>query len=168
MKLWQLSTVILFAVFLDGCGNKPQPPVAAPSPPASTAASPPAAALPRMPSPAGAKVTILSPANGEKLKSPVTVKFGIEGMTLAPAGSNDPNSGHHHLLIDAALPETIGGPTGEPIPKDGRHQHFGKAQTEAQIDLPSGEHTLQLLLGDGNHVPHNPAVYSQQVLITVE
>jgi hypothetical protein len=107
---------------------------------------------------------ILSPANGEKLRSPVTVKFGIEGMTLAPAGSNDPNSGHHHLLVDAALPDDMG----RPILKDDRHLHFGKAQTETQVDLPPGEHTLQLLLGDGNHVPHDPPVFSPQVLITVE
>jgi hypothetical protein len=85
-------------------------------------------------------------------------------MTLAPAGSSDANTGHHHLLVDAPLPDAMG----VPIPKDERHLHFGKAQTEAQIELPPGEHTLQILLGDGNHVPHDPPVYSPQVLITVE
>ena len=161
MKRWQTPALIFCTILLNACGSKEQPP----APTASPSASPPAAvAMPRMPSPAGARVTILSPVNGEKLKSPVTVKFAIEGMTLAPAGSADANTGHHHLLVDAALPDAMGAP----IAKDDRHLHFGKGQTEAQIELPPGEHTLRILLGDGNHVPHDPPVYSPQVLITVE
>ena len=153
------------SVILAACGGKPPEPMQsaeAPKPAAAPAA--PAASMPRAPSAAGARVTITSPANGEKVKSPVTVKFSIEGMTLAPAGSSDPNTGHHHLLVDAALPDAMD----QPIPKDEKHVHLGKGQTEAQLDLPPGQHTLQLLLGDGNHVPQDPPVYSPQVLITVE
>jgi Domain of unknown function (DUF4399) len=164
MKLWQASGFIICVALLNACGNKPPPPAPTSEPAASTAATPATAAMPRTAAPAGAKVSIVSPANGEKLKSPVTVKFAIEGMSLAPAGSSDANSGHHHLLVDTALPDAMG----QAIAKDGRHLHFGKGQTETQIDLPPGEHTLQLLLGDGNHVPHDPPVYSQQILITVE
>lgn len=166
MKKW-LKTIIYssLAVGLTACGGKPPTPPEAPQPAAAaTAPAATPAAMPRMASPAGARISITSPANGEKVKSPVTVKFAIEGMTLAPAGSNEPNTGHHHLLVDAALPDDMS----KPIPKDDRHLHFGKGQTEAQIELPPGQHTLQLLLGDGNHVPHDPPVFSGQVLITVE
>lgn len=162
MKNW-LKTIVYssLAIGLTACGGKPPTPPEA----AKTAAEAPApAAMPRMASPAGATVSITSPANGEKVKSPVTVKFAIEGMTLAPAGSTEANTGHHHLLVDAALPDVMG----QPIVKDDRHLHFGKGQTEAQIELPPGQHTLQLLLGDGNHVPHDPPVFSGQILITVE
>jgi hypothetical protein len=164
MKLWQASGFIICVALLNGCGNKPQPPGPTSEPAASATTTPAATPLPRTAAPAGARVSIVSPANGEKVKSPVTVKFAIEGISLAPAGSSDPNSGHHHLLVDTALPEAMG----QVIPKDDRHLHFGKGQTETQIELPPGEHTLQLLLGDGNHVPHDPPVYSQQILITVE
>jgi hypothetical protein len=106
---------------------------------------------------------ISSPANGAAAKSPVTVTFMIEGMTLAPAGTNEPNTGHHHLLVDTGLPAPD-----QPIPKDTNHIHFGQAQTEAAVELAPGQHTLQLLLGDGNHVPHDPPVASDVITITVE
>jgi len=115
------------------------------------------------PSPAGAKESILSPADGATVSSPVTVKFGMEGMEIVPAGTDKPNTGHHHLLIDAELP-----PMNAAIPKDATHMHFGKGQTEASITLAPGKHTLQLLLGDKDHMPHNPPVYSQKITITVK
>ena len=83
-------------------------------------------------------------------------------MGVAPAGVDKPNSGHHHLLIDAPLP-----PLDQPIPNDENHLHFGGGQTEATVTLPKGRHTLQLLLGDAYHVPHDPPVYSVPVIVYV-
>jgi hypothetical protein len=156
-----LSLVLVVAA----CGGKP-PPVPATEPPQAEAAAPATAApapLPRTAAPAGARVTIVSPANGATVKSPVTVVFAIEGMALAAAGSEEPNTGHHHVLIDTGLP-----PLDQPIPKNEGHVHFGQAQTEGQLELSPGQHTLQLLLADGNHVPHDPPVVSEQITITVE
>lgn len=168
MKKW-LPVIALSSLTLGlaACGGKPEP--AAPSaPPAATepAPTPPPAPPPaaRNPAPAGAKVAIVSPANGATVKSPVKVQFSIEGMDLAPAGTAQPNSGHHHLLIDTGLPEDLN----QPVAKDEQHLHYGQAQTEAEVTLAPGSHTLQLLLGDVNHVPHDPPVVSEQITITVE
>ena len=169
MKTW-LSTAALVVLIaaLPGCG-KPQPPApqAETPPPAAPETAPATTAAPmamaRMASPAGAKVAITSPAAGATVKSPVTVTFSLEGMTLAPAGTSEPNTGHHHLLVDADVPALD-----QPIPKDANHLHYGQAQTEAQVELTPGQHTLQALLGDGNHVPHDPPVMSDQITVTVE
>ena len=117
----------------------------------------------RTPSPPGAKVFIIEPKDGATVSSPVTVKFGIEGMDVAPAGTDKPNSGHHDLLIDTTVTDFS-----EAIPKDENHIHYGKGQTEATIELKPGKHTLQLLLGDKNHIPHDPPVKSDVVTITVQ
>jgi Domain of unknown function (DUF4399) len=123
-----------------------------------------AGAQERMPSPHGAKVFIISPKNGATVTSPVTVKFGIKGMTLAPAGTKQENSGHHHLLIDTDAPADLNAPL--PAIPD-KIVHFGKAQTETTLTLPPGKHTLQLLLADDKHIPHNPPVMSKKITITV-
>ena len=116
------------------------------------------------PSPAGAKVFIISPKNGATVSNPVTVKFGIKGMTLAPAGTATANTGHHHLLIDTDPPADLS----QPLPAiPDKIVHFGKAQTETTLTLPPGKHTLQLVLGDQNHIPHNPPVISKKITITV-
>lgn len=112
---------------------------------------------------AGAKVMILEPANGATVASPVTVKFGIAGMDISPAGTAKENSGHHHLLIDQKLADPKAG-----IPADEHHKHFGKGQTEAVVELTPGTHTLQLVLADHNHIPHDPIVQSEVVTITVK
>jgi len=117
----------------------------------------------RTPAAPGAKVTILEPKNGAEVTSPVTVKFGIEGMELAPAGTEKAMSGHHHVLIDAELADV-----NSPIPADDHHKHFGKGQTEAALDLKPGKHTLQLVLGDYNHIPHDPVVQSDVITIIVK
>jgi hypothetical protein len=117
----------------------------------------------RTPSPAGAEVYFIAPADGATVSSPVTVKFGLKGMGIAPAGITFDNTGHHHLIIDADLP-----PAGAPIPTDANHVHFGKGQTEATVELKPGKHTLQLLLGDFGHVPHDPIVTSKKITITVK
>ncbi len=118
----------------------------------------------RTPSPPGAKVYIVSPKNGAQVTSPVTVKFGIKGMKIVPAGTKEDNSGHHHLLIDTAVPSDLSSPL--PAIPD-KIVHFGKGQTETTIMLPPGKHTLQLVLGDANHIPHNPPVISKKITITV-
>jgi hypothetical protein len=115
------------------------------------------------PSPPGAKVFFIAPKSGATVTSPVSFKFGIEGMVVAPAGSETPNSGHHHLLIDTKL-----GDVTSPIPADDNHKHFGKGQTEAQLELKPGQHTLQLILGDQNHIAHDPPVQSEVITITVK
>jgi len=113
--------------------------------------------------PQGASVYFISPKDGESVKNPVVVRFGLKGIGVAPAGIEMVNTGHHHLIIDAPLPDLAA-----TIPTDDQHRHFGGGQTEAEITLAPGEHTLQLLLGDHLHVPHNPAIVSEKITITVE
>jgi hypothetical protein len=117
----------------------------------------------RTPSPAGAKVFIIEPKDGATVSSPVSLKFGIEGMEVAPAGTDKPNTGHHHLIIDSAITDFSSA-----LPKDETHIHYGKGQTEASIELKPGKHTLQLILGDKNHIPHDPPVKSDVIAITVD
>jgi hypothetical protein len=117
----------------------------------------------RTPSPAGAEVYIISPKDGATVKSPVTVQFGLKGMGIAPAGMKFENAGHHHLVIDSEPPAD----QNMPLPTTEKLLHFGKGQTEASVTLPPGKHTLQLVLGDQNHTPHNPPVVSKKITITV-
>lgn len=121
-----------------------------------------AAGLPRSSAPAGAQLYFISPRDGATVGSPVTVRFGLRGMGIAPAGVAVENTGHHHLLIDVDPP-----PLDLPVPSDPQHLHFGKGQTEAEIELAPGTHRLQLLLGDHLHIPHEPPVISERITITV-
>lgn len=121
-------------------------------------------ALAVTPAPEGARAYIISPVDGAAVSSPVTVVFGLEGMGVAPAGVEKANTGHHHLLID--VPDVPA--AGQPIPADDNHKHFGGGQTQVSVELPPGQHTLQLVLGDQNHVPHEPPVISERITITVE
>jgi hypothetical protein len=121
-------------------------------------------ALAREPSPAGAEVYIVSPKDGAKVKGPVTVVFGLKGMGVAPAGIKLENTGHHHLLVDSDAPADLS----LPLPANEKTIHFGKGQTETTLTLPPGRHTLLLVLGDSLHVPHDPAVISKKISITVE
>jgi hypothetical protein len=106
---------------------------------------------------------IIWPNDGEVIPGgDFVVLFGLHGMGTAPAGVDKPLTGHHHLLIDTDLP-----PLDQPIPADDNHIHFGRGQTEYHLVLPKGQHTLQLLLGDANHIPHTPPVMSEQITITV-
>ena len=115
------------------------------------------------PSVDGAYVYIVSPAHGEVVTSPLKVVFGLSGMGVAPAGVDKAKTGHHHLLIDTALPDLT-----RPIPADDTHRHFGGGQTEVVIELTPGDHSLQLLLADFAHSPHNPPLSSQQISIRVK
>jgi hypothetical protein len=108
----------------------------------------------------------ISPAGGETLTGQVKVVFGLKGMSVALAGVDKAGSGHHHLLIDVA--SLTGDALTEAIPSDDNYLHFGGGQTETLLDLEPGTHTLQIVLGDHNHVPHNPPVMSAQITITVE
>ncbi len=115
-------------------------------------------------SPQDAKVYIISPKDGETVSNPVRVLFGLKEMGVAPAGIFKENTGHHHLLIDVdKLP-----PMNAPIPSDAKHVHFGGGQTEVTLTLEPGKHTLQLLLADLAHVPHNSPVMSKKITITVK
>ena len=114
------------------------------------------------PSPPGASVYFIDLQNGATLGPTTTIYFGLRGMGVAPAGVLKENTGHHHLLIDADLPAA-----GQPIPSDFSYLHFGNGQTQAQVSLSPGEHTLQLLLGDHDHVPHSPPVMSQRITVRV-
>jgi hypothetical protein len=117
----------------------------------------------RTPAPADAYVYIGWPQDGEVIHGTrVKVWFGTRNFGVAPAGVEKPNTGHHHLLIDVDLP-----PLDQPIPNDKNHLHFGGGQTETVVELPPGKHTLQLLMGDANHVPHNPPVMSKKITIYV-
>ena len=121
-------------------------------------------ALSGTPSPAGANLYIISPADGEVVQKSVTIKFGLKGMGVAPAGVDRPNTGHHHLLIDVKkLP-----PLNKPLPADAQHKHFGGGQTQTTLTLSPGKHTLQLLLADKNHVPHDPPLMSEKISIIVK
>lgn len=116
------------------------------------------------PAPADAGVYFIEPADGATVKQEFTVRFGLRGMGVAPAGIAHPNTGHHHLLIDVATPPKAG----EPIPNDAQHRHFGGGQTEVALRLVPGKHTLRLLLGDHLHRPHDPPVMSEEITVTVE
>lgn len=109
-----------------------------------------------------AELYFIKPADGETVSGPVKVVFGLRGMGVAPAGVQLANTGHHHLIINAPTP-----PAGKPVPADANHLHFGGGQTETVIELEPGTHTLQLVLGDHLHVPHDPPVVSERITITV-
>lgn len=134
----------------------------APKPPVATPAVMPSGAQ-RKPSPADAKVYFVGVQNGAEVPARVTLRFGVASMGVAPAGLDNPNTGHHHLLIDTPLPALD-----LPIPSDFNHLHFGAGQTEAEITLPPGKHKLQLLFADENHVPHNPPVMSAVIEVVVK
>jgi Domain of unknown function (DUF4399) len=125
----------------------------------------PAVALGQTAAPPNAAVYFISPKDGDTVSSPFKVQFGLTGMGVAPAGVDKPNTGHHHLIIDATLsPAELK----EPIASDVKHLHFGGGQTETMVTLPPGQHTLQLVLGDWSHVPFSPPLMSPVVTVTVK
>ncbi|MDA7948819.1 MAG: DUF4399 domain-containing protein [Hyphomicrobiaceae bacterium] len=113
--------------------------------------------------PEGAKVYFIEPADGATVSSPVSVKFGLSGMGVAPAGTEKKNTGHHHLLINQKLEDY-----NAPIPADEKHIHFGGGQTETKVELKPGTYKLQLILGDLNHIPHDKPVESEAITVTVK
>ncbi|MGF1476398.1 MAG: DUF4399 domain-containing protein [Geminicoccaceae bacterium] len=118
------------------------------------------------PSPDGARVYFVNIEDGDNLTNPVLIQFGLEGMGVAPAGAEGfEHTGHHHLLINEQLE---GEELNEPVPADDQHVHFGGGQTQVEIELPPGEHVLQLVLADANHIPHDPPVMSERITVTVK
>lgn len=111
---------------------------------------------------ADTEVYFIEPKDGAVISGPVTVVFGLKGMGVAPAGTDKAKTGHHHLIIDAPLPDLKAG-----IPMDENYRHFGGGQTQVTLKLKPGKHTLQLLLGDMNHIPHAKPLYSKKITITV-
>ena len=116
------------------------------------------------PAPADAYLYIGWPVDGQVVSAgkPVRVWFGLRNMGVAPKGVEFPNTGHHHLLIDTDLPDM-----NQEIPSDRNHLHFGAGETETTVELAPGRHTLQLLMGDDKHIPHNPPIKSRKITITV-
>lgn len=135
-----------------------------PTPPAQVSAS--VAQLPsgyqKAAAPAGASVYFVNLRNGMVVNNPVRVVFGLSGMGVAPAGVDKPGTGHHHLLVDVAAWDA-----NAPLPATDQHRHFGMGQTEVTLTLPPGPHTLQLVLGDQNHIPHHPPVMSERISVQV-
>ncbi|HEY8509811.1 MAG TPA: DUF4399 domain-containing protein [Steroidobacteraceae bacterium] len=117
----------------------------------------------RTPSTQGAEAYIISPKDGATVKNPVLVQFGLKGMGVAPAGVKFEGAGHHHLLVDTDPPADLS----QPLPTTDKILHFGKGQTETTLTLSPGKHTLQLVLGDELHRPHDPPVMSKKITITV-
>jgi hypothetical protein len=153
MKTFLISAA---AMFIAGAAM-------AATPPRVPSSNPSAAAL-ASPAPPGASVYFISPADGATVPKKFTVKFGLKGMSIAPAGTDEPNSGHHHLVIDlATLPDMT-----RPLPSNEHIMHFGKGQTETELTLPPGKHTLQLVFANYQHIPHSPPIVSKPITITVE
>jgi hypothetical protein len=121
-------------------------------------------AVPPSPSPAGASVYFIEPIDGAVVPTTFTVKFGLKGMGIAPAGTDIAGTGHHHLLIDQAAPADMT----VPLPATDQIKHFGKGQTETEVTLPPGKHTLQLVFANYLHIPHAPPVVSKVITITVK
>ena len=121
------------------------------------------AQVPKSKAPDNATVYFLSPKDGETVSSPFTVRFGLKGMGVAPAGVNQANTGHHHLLVDLDKPNLDAA-----LPVTDNVRHFGAGQTETELTLPPGKHTLQLVLGDYLHIPHDKPVMSQKITVTVK
>jgi hypothetical protein len=124
-----------------------------------------AVAADRMAAPAGAEVYFIAPQNGAKVHSPVTIKFGLKGMGIAPAGIKFDNTGHHHLLVDTDVSELK---LDAPMPATDKIVHFGKGQTETTLTLTPGKHTLQLIFADYLHQSFDPPLTSKKITITVD
>ena len=133
-----------------------------------TAQEPPAeavapAVMARTPSAEGARVFFITPSDGDTVSGPVQFEFGVSGMDLAPSGTDRPNSGHHHIIVDHDLPDLS-----LPVPKDAQRIHFGDGRSETELELAAGQHILQLLFADHLHIPHDPPLISERITITVE
>ena len=121
-------------------------------------------ALERTAAPEGASLYFIDLKDNQTVEQELVVRFGLRGMGVAPAGIKVDKTGHHHLLIDADLPEDLS----QPLPNDEQHRHFGGGQSETTVTLTPGTHTLQLVLGDFLHVPFDPPIVSPKITVTVK
>ncbi|MCC5867871.1 MAG: DUF4399 domain-containing protein [Gammaproteobacteria bacterium] len=152
----RILALIVLMFFLAACGRD-APPAPVSVTPAGADTAPLAGSDPQ--------VYFVNLQHGDVVSSPLRIVFGLSGKGVAPAGIDVEGTGHHHLLINTELdPDRLG----EPIPADDQHVHFGGGQTEAVIELPTGEYTLQLVLGDAAHVPFSPSIESERITITVQ
>lgn len=157
------ATTLLGLLALAACGSSEDTTEAsAPAVEPAAEAANDAAGLQRRPAPDGARTYIIEPADGATVSSPVKVLFGLSGAGVIPSGNAHDSAGHHHLLVDTVPPDF-----NQPIPSDDNHRHFGGGQTETEIELEPGTHTLQLLLGDERHIPHEPPILSTVITIEV-
>jgi hypothetical protein len=124
-----------------------------------------AADMPRSAAPEGAELYFISPQHGDTVPGTFLVKFGLTGMGVAPAGIDHPNTGHHHVIINVPDADI---PLDRPLPANEQYVHFGGGQTETELTLPPGEHTLKLVLGNHLHIPHDPPVMSETITVVVE
>ena len=153
-----MSTLSLF--LLMACGGSTEAP--APEPEPVEAAAPEAEAVPEAPPEPTGRVFFVEPADGATVSSPVKVVMGVEGMKVAPAGTMDAGTGHHHVIIGPAGVER-----GTVVPADEKHIHFGQGQTEAEVELQPGEHKLTLQFADGTHTSFGEPL-ATTITITVE
>jgi hypothetical protein len=165
MAIRKLAPAVSVAalILITACGQEEAQAPAVEAPVAEAVVVEEAPGLPKTASAPGASVFFITPEDGATVSNPVTIEFGIEGMTVVAAGVNDAHSGHHHLLVDTGLPALD-----LPVPADPNHIHFGDGSTSTELTLDPGEHTLQLLLADHLHIPHEPPVTSATITITVE
>ena len=155
MKKILMVGSLLTATFLTGVVVVAQAPAPAPAAPAQVT---------RSKAPEAARVYFISPKDGDTVPQKFTVQFGLKGMGIAPVGINQPNTGHHHLLVDVAQVPDMS----KPLPATDNIRHYGGGQTEVDLTLPPGKHTLQLVLGDYLHTPHEKPVVSEKITITVK
>ena len=169
MKLSSMSCVavaVAAVMGLAGCANNQAPVMSvAPTTPMKVNVSTPtlAAGYVKVAATPGSSLYFVNLKNGATVSSPVLVQFGLRGMGVAPAGIEKAGTGHHHLLVDVAELDV-----NAPIPTTDQHRHFGLGQTEVTLEMKPGQHTLQLLMGDQNHIPHHPVVMSERITITVK
>jgi hypothetical protein len=162
-KIFKKNIIIVFSIFLiiscesNDNNNAVDKKVSVQNMPTS----PPS--IKRVVSPTGSKIYFIAPKNDEIVSNPVSLEFGSEGVEIVPSGQNKPATGHHHIIIDAELPNM-----NLPIPADDNYVHFGDGSSSTQLTLEPGIHTLQLLLGDFLHIPHDPPLYSEKITVTVE
>ncbi len=169
MKFSLMSCVAIAAaavVGLSGCANNQAPVMSvAPTAPMRVNASTPTLSqgYVKVAATPGSALYFVNLKNGETVNSPVLIQFGLRGMGVAPAGIEKAGTGHHHVLVDVAELDV-----NAPIPTSDQHRHFGLGQTETTLEMKPGQHTLQLLMGDQNHIPHHPVVMSERITITVK
>lgn len=161
LTLMLAATLAVAACSQKSGGQGQSAPAAAPS--AAPAAPTPAAPATRQKAPDGTTVSFVGIKNGDTVSSPFKVGFAVTGAKIAPAGTTEAGTGHFHLIIDSELPPQDG-----PLPANEHVKHYGKGQTEDNVTLPPGQHTLQIELADGAHVPFDPPVVSDKISVTVK
>jgi len=158
---------VMCLLLVAACGQEAAEDASAAPAATPAAAAPAPVAAPARPArrtaPQGAAAYLIEPADGATVGSPVRIVFGLRGAGIAPAGVEREGAGHHHLLVDAELPADLN----LPLPNNENYRHFGGGQTEASIELAPGRHTLQLVLGDELHIPHEPPIVSERIAIEV-